>query len=133
MLRRTEKRKPGKWIWPATRKAIYIRDDYTCYWCGKKHEVGSRQLSLDHLIPWVYFGPDAPHNLVTCCRVCNSKRGDKKLQEWYQVVEKEFNKSKEELKAIMAKVNKVETSTKESFKYYRNIANGKPEKNKCIK
>jgi len=123
MKRRTEKRKPGKWIYKPTRHAIYLRDNHTCVWCGK-HVSEGIELSLDHLIPWVYFGADVHTNLVTCCRKCNSKRGDKQLRSWYRVVENEFQ-SLEELKQTKKYIAKVRRSTTSSIKKYRDIVNGK--------
>ena len=130
--RRTEKRKPGKWIYKPTRHAIYIRDNHTCYWCGKTEKDGI-QLSLDHLLPWVYFGADKHTNLVTCCRKCNSKRGDKKLKQWYQVLEDEFGKDLEEIAQLKKRINKVRRSTTSSIQKYRDIYNGKTPQYKLAK
>ena len=130
--RRTEKRKPGKWIYKPTRHAIYLRDNHTCYWCGK-HESEGIELSLDHLLPWIYFGADKHTNLVTCCRKCNSTRGDKKLRQWYKVLENEFGKSLEELQVIKKRINKVKRSSSSSIQKYRDIVNGKAPQYKLAK
>tara|TARA_Y100000114_G_C11727064_1_gene311557 strand:- start:297 stop:716 length:420 start_codon:yes stop_codon:yes gene_type:complete len=122
--RRTEKRKPGKWIYKPTRQAIYLRDNHTCYWCGATEKDGA-QLSLDHLVPWVYFGADNHRNLVTCCRKCNSKRGDKKLKQWYQVLEDEYGKDLEEIQVIQERIKKVRRSSDSSIQKFRDIVNGK--------
>lgn len=70
------------------RHALYIRDGYTCCYCGTTMEPGSEQLSLDHLKTWsasVKAGERPDHantNLVTCCKLCNSGRGDKGLEDF---------------------------------------------------
>jgi len=62
-----------------TRKAIYERDNYTCYICGK--EFSERKLSLDHIIPTSRGGKNSWENLITCCSECNFRKGDKLLSE----------------------------------------------------
>jgi 5-methylcytosine-specific restriction endonuclease McrA len=62
-----------------TRKAIYTRDNYTCYLCGK--DFGEHRLTLDHVIPLSRGGGNTWENLATCCKECNSKKGDKLLSE----------------------------------------------------
>ena len=63
--------------------------------------------------------------LVTCCRKCNCKRGDKKLKQWYQVLQDEFGKDLQEIQAIKKKINKVRRSSDSSIKKLRDIVNGK--------
>ena len=76
----------SKWIQPDLREAIYIRDGYTCMWCGA---TGTQMLhTLDHLYP---AGPDGtednrPSSLVLACLTCNSHRGKKSLAEWLLVL-----------------------------------------------
>jgi hypothetical protein len=62
-----------------SRKAIYSRDSHTCYICG--HEYGEGQLTLDHVIPHSKGGKNTWENLATCCKTCNSDKGDKLLSE----------------------------------------------------
>jgi 5-methylcytosine-specific restriction endonuclease McrA len=62
-----------------TRKAIYERDQYTCYLCGKKFTEG--HLTLDHVVPLSRGGGNSWENLATCCRQCNWDKGDKLLSE----------------------------------------------------
>jgi hypothetical protein len=119
--RRTQKRKPGKWIYKKTRLAIYERDNYTCQWCGRKHEKGCNDLSLDHLTPWILWGHDRHNNLVTCCRSCNSKRGDKKLNQWYKVLESEFGKDLAEIENMKKYVRSVRRRSDSNIQKYRDI------------
>jgi 5-methylcytosine-specific restriction endonuclease McrA len=56
-----------------SRRSIFARDNYTCQYCG----VVGRELTIDHVNPKRYGGPMSWENLVTCCRRCNTKKGDK--------------------------------------------------------
>ncbi len=56
-----------------SRRTIFARDNYTCQYCG----VITKELTLDHVIPRHAGGPATWDNLVTCCRRCNTKKGDK--------------------------------------------------------
>lgn len=63
-----------------SRKNIYIRDNYTCQYCGVKYDT--KDLTYDHVIPkskWVDFkqSPTTWTNIVTACSTCNRKKGNK--------------------------------------------------------
>lgn len=67
-----------------SRKNIFIRDDYTCQYCGKKFI--HNELTYDHAVPkskWDYsFGsPTVWCNIVTCCLPCNRKKGGRTPKE----------------------------------------------------
>lgn len=55
------------------RQNIYIRDDYKCQYCGRKRPPG--QLTWDHVLPRARGGKTEWENIVTCCIVCNRKKG----------------------------------------------------------
>jgi hypothetical protein len=68
----------GCWIRPAKRLAIYLRDGFTCAYCGRDlHNVAPADITLDHLTPKSEGGSNKEENLVTACRSCNSARGAK--------------------------------------------------------
>jgi 5-methylcytosine-specific restriction endonuclease McrA len=71
----------SKWITKKRRKAIYIRDDLKCVYCGKGIEDGII-FTLDHLVPCELGGDNSTKNLVTCCLSCNSSKQDKPLKEF---------------------------------------------------
>ena len=50
----------------------------TCVYCGSN---GS--LTLEHMLPRSRGGPDIPDNAVWVCAECNSRKGSKRLYEWY--------------------------------------------------
>lgn len=53
---------------------LFKRDQFTCNYCGKKPpEV---ELTIDHKFPVSLGGGDEDENLITCCRKCNSTKGN---------------------------------------------------------
>ena len=68
----------SKWIRKDKRLAVYLRDGLACAFCGGTIEDGC-VLTLDHLVPRSQGGTHNEKNLVTCCRRCNSARGDRDL------------------------------------------------------
>lgn len=58
---------------------IYLRDGYTCVYCGNKFE--KNQLTIDHIIPKSRGGKDSYLNCVTSCKSCNSKKSNKLIDE----------------------------------------------------
>ena len=66
----------GKWITPERRLAIYLRDEFTCAYCGvKMFQFKPGKIALDHLKPRSKGGSNESSNLVTACSLCNSQRG----------------------------------------------------------
>jgi 5-methylcytosine-specific restriction endonuclease McrA len=71
------------------RNSILERDSYTCVYCGKK--PAPSKLTIDHIIPrsrWTEVQADKKpkefnswENLVTACKECNTKKGNKLLSE----------------------------------------------------
>ncbi|MCL5256286.1 MAG: HNH endonuclease [Chloroflexi bacterium] len=60
-----------------TRREIFVRDNYTCQYCGAK----TKDLTLDHVIPKHRGGQHTWENLVSACKPCNHRKGGKTLQE----------------------------------------------------
>lgn len=75
----------SKWIRPAKRLAIYLRDSLSCVYCGKGIESGA-QLTLDHVVACELGGTNHETNLVTCCDHCNSAKQAKTLRAWYRAL-----------------------------------------------
>jgi 5-methylcytosine-specific restriction endonuclease McrA len=57
------------------RENVYIRDNFTCQYCGDK--VSPKHLTLDHVIPASKAGPKSWTNVVAACRECNQKKADR--------------------------------------------------------
>ena len=60
-----------------TRKNIFLRDNYTCQYCGR---VGAN-LTIDHIVPKSKGGSDSWENIVVSCMRCNNKKGDRSPEE----------------------------------------------------
>lgn len=58
-----------------SRRAVFVRDDFTCQYCGSAAE------NIDHVIPRSKGGPHAWENVVAACRRCNSHKEDRLLHE----------------------------------------------------
>jgi len=61
-------------------RTLFGRDRHICAYCGG-HFVNFRELSRDHIIPRSRGGPNTWMNIVTSCRKCNAKKGDRLLKE----------------------------------------------------
>ena len=53
-----------------SKKEIFLRDQYTCQYCGIK----STELTLDHVIPRRQKGAHTWENVVAACSKCNLKK-----------------------------------------------------------
>ncbi len=62
-----------------SRKNIFLRDSFTCQYCGKPFEP--RHLTCDHIVPKSRGGLTEWTNIVTSCVYCNVKKGDKLPEE----------------------------------------------------
>ncbi len=60
-----------------TRREVFIRDHYSCQYCGLK----TRDLTLDHIVPRHRGGKHTWENLVSACRACNHRKGGKAVEE----------------------------------------------------
>ena len=59
---------------PLRREYIYLRDEYTCQYCGYKAKEKD-ELSFDHVIPKARGGLTTWGNIVTACHPCNLAKG----------------------------------------------------------
>ena len=62
--------------WRALSKAILARDGYTCVYCGQPATTTDHVVSVSSQ-PELAFNRD---NLVACCRLCNSRKGNRSQQ-----------------------------------------------------
>jgi hypothetical protein len=70
--------KQGTISWNQLREYIKEQQDHACIYCGAE-----ANLTLEHLLPKHYHGPDTEKNVVWVCKSCNSKKGAKRLYEYY--------------------------------------------------
>jgi 5-methylcytosine-specific restriction endonuclease McrA len=60
-----------------TRKEIFLRDGYTCQYCG----IRTSNLTIDHVIPRSRGGSHTWDNVVAACQPCNHRKGGKSVAE----------------------------------------------------
>ncbi len=58
-----------------TRKAVFIRDNHRCQYCGEPAE------SIDHVLPRSKGGSNTWDNVVAACKRCNFKKKDRLMHE----------------------------------------------------
>lgn len=56
---------------PLTRRAVFVRDAWSCQYCGTSAE------NLDHVVPRSRGGLHVWENVVAACRRCNAKKMDR--------------------------------------------------------
>ena len=60
-----------------SKKEIFLRDQYTCQYCGKK----SQEMTLDHVVPRRQRGPHTWENVVAACPPCNLRKAGRTPEE----------------------------------------------------
>ena len=68
-------RKPAKPTIAFNKKNILKRDAHTCQYCGRN---GGERMTIDHVIPKSLGGRTVWENVVSACRGCNLKKGNKR-------------------------------------------------------
>ena len=71
-----------KWKWQTTRfsrQNVFRRDKFRCQYCGVK-QAGA-ELTFDHVVPKSVGGKTGWLNIVTACKPCNQKKGDRTPQQ----------------------------------------------------
>lgn len=61
-------------------RTLFGRDRHVCAYCGD-HHVNTARLSRDHIMPKSRGGTNEWMNVVTACKDCNAKKGNKTLKE----------------------------------------------------
>jgi hypothetical protein len=61
---------------PEIRRAVLLRDGYTCRWCFSRRG-DAVDMEADHILPWSAGGADHPVNLRALCRGCNQRRSNR--------------------------------------------------------
>jgi 5-methylcytosine-specific restriction endonuclease McrA len=84
-----------------SRENIYLRDQYTCQYCGE--QMPAKELTLDHVVPASKFGRKDWTNVVTACRDCNHRKANRtplganmpllsepRIPSWLPVIQPQF-------------------------------------------
>lgn len=58
-----------------SRKAVFLRDGYTCQYCGRQAE------NVDHVVPRSKGGAHTWDNVVAACRRCNARKENRLPQD----------------------------------------------------
>ncbi|MCC7412923.1 MAG: HNH endonuclease [Gammaproteobacteria bacterium] len=64
---------------PLSNWELFQRDGNLCMYCG--HEYPPQMLTRDHVVPLSRGGRDRWSNVVTACRGCNIRKGNRMLEE----------------------------------------------------
>lgn len=98
------------WICKNARKALYVRDNSICCYCGKTCVQGDTRkmtnaqdaATLDHIVPQVQLAASStndahfaqlrrdPKNLVVVCMGCNSSKKHTELYVWCKQTNKNY-------------------------------------------
>ena len=62
-----------------SRENVFIRDEGVCQYCSK--QLNKQNFTLDHIKPVSQGGKKVWHNIVTCCKSCNQKKGNKSVKQ----------------------------------------------------
>ena len=55
-----------------SRNEVFLRDRFTCQYCGKKYQ--DKELTLDHVVPRRQHGKKTWDNVVVACTRCNRRK-----------------------------------------------------------
>jgi 5-methylcytosine-specific restriction endonuclease McrA len=58
-----------------SRRAVFVRDDHTCQYCGRRAD------SIDHVVPRSRGGANVWENVAAACRPCNLDKRDRTPEE----------------------------------------------------
>ena len=64
---------------PLTNRELFLRDAHICMYCGSRHKESA--LTRDHVLPMSRGGGDRWSNVVTACRSCNARKGNRNPEE----------------------------------------------------
>jgi 5-methylcytosine-specific restriction endonuclease McrA len=64
---------------PLTNRELFLRDAHMCMYCGGQYP--ETMLTRDHVIPMSRGGRDGWSNVVTSCRSCNTRKGNRSPEE----------------------------------------------------
>ena len=64
---------------PLTNRELFLRDARLCMYCGGEYR--EQELTRDHVIPLSRGGHDRWSNVVTACKHCNTRKGNRRPEE----------------------------------------------------
>lgn len=75
----------GRVVWkrrivpPLTNRALFHRDRHLCMYCALR--LAERELTRDHIVPRSRGGRDQWNNVVSACKRCNQRKGNRLPEE----------------------------------------------------
>ena len=72
---------------PELRQAIHAREGGVCFYCLR--HIGQEIQCVDHVIPRAQLGSNTYRNLVSCCRECNSRKGERRAADFLRSLYRE--------------------------------------------
>lgn len=79
------------------RKSIHARESGRCFYCMR--HIPATVKCLDHVVPRVRRGRNSYRNLVSCCLVCNSHKGEQNATDFLRWLYREQRLTAVELSA----------------------------------
>jgi 5-methylcytosine-specific restriction endonuclease McrA len=70
-------KRPRPHLGRLTRQKVFLRDRYTCQYCGKQ----TSDLTIDHVIPRHLGGKHSWDNVVSACKACNYRKAGKSFKD----------------------------------------------------
>jgi len=64
---------------PLSRRAVLLRDNYTCQYCGQR--PSRSEMTIDHVVPRIRGGTTTWENVVCACLRCNTRKGSRTPEE----------------------------------------------------
>ena len=81
VMRKFKQLQKGEIFWNEIREYVKERERKDeCIFCGAK-----TNLTIDHLLPRCFNGPDNEKNVIWVCKKCNSSKGSKRLYEFWTI------------------------------------------------
>ena len=115
---------------PFSKRNIYLRDRYTCQYCGGMagHDFPFKHLTYDHVIPRSKWNktldgptPTVWENVVSACIKCNTKKGNCSLHDIDMELLSQPHHPNRENVPIMADIRKVDSIPQEWVVYIQAI------------
>lgn len=85
-----------------TRDNVFLRDMYQCAYCSDLFHP--RDLTIDHVVPRARGGKHTWTNVITACKPCNHKKGDKLWEPLWKPTKPDYYKI---AKAVRANVRDI--------------------------
>lgn len=87
------------------REAIHAREGGRCFYCLRRVTAATR--GIDHIIPRARMGRNGYRNLVSSCAECNSRKGERRAEDFLRWLYREGRLESSELKERLRALEKM--------------------------